>query len=79
MQSLRQANNKDTKKFLQSTPNYDILSNPQYREMFLYVPAATPNRTKHIVSIYMKKEMKRHSCDIVRMCIDMAYFKPEML
>lgn len=50
-----------------------------YREMFMYVDTVTPDRTKYIVSRFKKKEMKRYSCDIVRMGIDLAYFNEDMI
>lgn len=50
-----------------------------YREMFLYVECATPDRTKFIVSQYKKKSLKRFTCDIVRMGVDMAYFTDDMI
>lgn len=75
---MRLESNKVTR-FLQSTPNYDILAESTYREMFMYVPTAIPNRTKYIISEYKKKEMKKYTCDIVRMCVEMAYFKDDLI
>ena len=58
---------------LQGVHNYDILANPEYRNMYHYVEVVAPARTQYVISEYKDKKMRLKQVDLVRLVCDLAY------
>ena len=61
------------RKEMQSVHNYDILSNPHYCDLLLYVPCIIPKRSAFVISPYRDVHMRVYAADLVRSVLDLPY------
>ena len=61
------------RKEMQSVHNYDILSNPHYVDLLLYVPCILPKRSAFVISPYRDVHMRVYAADLVRSVLDLPY------
>ena len=57
--------------------NYDILSDPEYQDLFAYMPSHHPKRDQYAISQFKDRQMKKFTFDIVRLAVDLPYMSTE--